>query len=415
MMLLYRMITNCVYCLAWIVGRAKAARGNAKWRGRLGLIEPVGPKDIWMHAASVGEVKVLTYLLHYLKKQEPHLSVHVTVMTEAGFKTALRTVADADDSVSVSFFPLDAAPVVRRTLERIQPRLLVIAETELWPNCIRLAARKKIPIILVNGRMSEKAFRMYGYIRTTLTGLLAKYDRFFFKTEADASRYRYFGVSLDKAVVAGDMKFDAPLMPRSEGRRREMRARVGAVDDDFLFVAGSTRPGEETALLNVYSAIHDKHPHFKLVMAPRHLERLPEVEALLQQRGISYAVYGEAEPGTSVVLINRMGILNELYLAADLAFVGGTLVDIGGHNILEPVWAGTPVIFGPYLSNVSEAAEYILTHDYGAKVASEQELTILLKNVLAGQRTFRVKTTNDLNVSPSATVGRYILQRLKHA
>jgi tRNA (guanine-N7-)-methyltransferase len=413
-MFLYRMITFIAYSVLYIVGRVKAARGSLLWRGRLGLIEPVGPRDLWMHASSVGEMKVLCYLLDYLRKQDATIRVHVTAMTQAGFSTASKRLANKGDFVTFSYFPFDALPAIRRSLERIKPATLVIAETEVWPNMISEAAKRNIPIILINGRMSEKAFRAYRFFRASMKKLLAKYDRFFFKTDLDAQRYRHFGVTTDKSTVAGDMKFDAPLLPRSEGRRREMRSRAGVGEDHFLLVAGSTRPGEETILADVFTAIHGKRQNFRMVIAPRHIDRLGDVKAVLVEKGLPFSVYGETPHAGDIVVIDRMGILNDLYSAADLAFVGGTLVNIGGHNILEPVWAGTPVLFGSYVSNVTEAAEYILDHNYGARVASESDLTNLLEEILTGKRSFRVKTENDLLTSPTAAVGEYILKRLQH-
>lgn len=385
------------------------------WRGRLGLISPLGPRDVWMHAASVGEVKVLGYLIDYLRKQDATLRIHVTVMTRAGFKTATDQLGDKGDSVTLSYFPMDAPPAIRRSLDLINPALLVIAETEIWPNLISQAAQRNIPIVLVNGRMSEKAFRMYRYVRSFTKKLLALYDRFFFKTEGDFERYRHFGVTPGNSVVVGDMKFDAPLLPRSEGRRSEMRARAGVSGDSFLLVAGSTRPGEEAILANLFRAVHAKHKNFRMIIAPRHVERVGEVKALLEEKGLAYNLYGDASTANGIILVDRMGFLNDLYMVADLAFVGGTLVDIGGHNILEPVWAGTPVIFGPYLSNVSEASDYILANSYGAKVASESDLVGLLQQVIAGELSFAVKTENDLCNSPTAMVGDYILKRLRRA
>jgi tRNA (guanine-N7-)-methyltransferase len=416
-MFLYRLITFLVYCVLYPVGRRKATRGqgNELWRGRLGLIEPLGPRDIWMHASSVGEVKVLGYLIDYLKKQDPKLMIHVTVMTRAGFKTATNQLSDKGDGITLSYSPLDASPIIRRFLDLINPTLLVIAETEIWPNLVNQATQRNIPIVLVNGRMSEKAFKMYRYVRSFMKKLLAPYDRFFFKTEGDFERYRHFGVTPGNSVVVGDMKFDAPLLPHSEGRRSEMRARAGVASDHFLLVAGSTRSGEEAILANIFSAVFAKHNNFRMIIAPRHVERVGEVKVLLEEKGLQCDLYGAASTANGIILVDRMGLLNDLYMAADLAFVGGTLVDIGGHNVLEPVWAGVPVVFGPYLSNVSEAAEYILANSYGAKVTSESDLARLLRQVIVGELSFTVKTENDLRNSPTATAGDYILKRLKRA
>jgi len=415
MMLVYKFITFLIYCLVYPLGRIKIARGSRFWLGRLGLIDPIGPRSIWMHAASVGEVKVLSYLFDYIKKQEPALTMHVTVMTRAGFKTATDLIGDKDTRITLSYFPLDVRRVISRTLDSIKPALLTIAETEIWPNLINEASKRNIPVVLVNGRMSEKAFQRYQFLRPMFAKLFAQYDRFFFKTEGDLERYQHFGVSQGKSVVTGDMKFDAPLLPRSEGRRREMRARAGAADDSFLLVAGSTRPGEEAILVNVFRTVNAKHKNLRMIIAPRHMERIGEVKALLEKKGLSFDVYGQPPQTAGIILVDRLGILNDLYLAADLAFVGGTLVDIGGHNVLEPVWAGTPVIFGQYLSNVAEAADYILANNYGEKVTSESDLVQLLYQVIIGDLSFAVKTESDWHNSPTAVAGKYILKRLKSA
>lgn len=417
MMALYRLFSSAASMIVYPYGRMKAAWGRELWRGRLALIPHVGPRDVWLHAASVGEVKVIGILTDYLLRKNPGLSMHVTVTTSAGFKTALSIFGQ---QVSISFLPLDTAHFVRRTLSLVAPRMLVIAETEIWPNLITEASKRHIPVILINGRMSQSAFDKYKLFRSTFSHLLGRYDRFFFKTDEDRDRYRYFGIADNKIAVAGDIKFDAPLMQATELRKGEIRYEAGMSESDFMFVAGSTRPGEEDMLLSVYCALKLTHSRLRLVLAPRHLDRLNEVRTLVEQKGLTCSIYGE--PSTeqimsreSIVLVDRMGVLNDLYSSADLAFVGGTLVNLGGHNILEPVWAGTPVVFGPYLDNVKEAADYIVDNDLGGRVRDVEELKSSIEAVLNGQRRFRIKTESGHGDSPTTTVGRYILERLNHA
>ena len=416
MIWLYRTFMSVVLALVYPYGRLRAAFGSKLWRGRLGLIDPRDETDIWMHAASVGETKVLSYLIAYLREKKPDLRIHFTVITSTGFQTARSTFCEADDTpVTVSFFSLDANIAVKRTLDRLRPKMVVVAETEIWPNLIAQCSARSIPLVLVNGRMSESSFGRYRLITKPLSSLLSRYSRFFFKTEQDQERYAHFGVKPEKSVVAGDMKLDAPLLPRSEDGIRQMRHQLGVTEEQFIFVAGSTRPGEEEILLDAYRAVRDNHPRIRLVLAPRHLERLNEIRALLESRNITYYLYGQKPLEDAVILIERMGILNDIYMAADLAFVGGTLVDIGGHNILEPVWAGTPVLFGPYLNNVTEAAEYITDHDYGQRVESSEEMTALLEEIISGARTFERKTADHPAHSAAAEAGSYILEQLCHA
>lgn len=368
-----------------------------------------------MHAASVGEVKILGYLLQYLRSRRPALDLHVSVMTRAGYATACNLAGRHGPGLTVSCFPFDSPPTMSRTFDAVAPKILLVAETEIWPNLIREASRRHIPIILVNGRMSERAFRAYRFVRPSLSGILARYERFCVKTAADADRYRYFGVPEDKVVVTGDMKFDAPLVPRSNNIRRRIRASAGVTDEQFLFVAGSTRPGEEALLARVFREMSKDHVRLRMIVAPRHVERVSEIMQALRQHGLPCAAYGGSTADARVTIVDRMGLLNDLYLAADLAFVGGTLADFGGHNLLEPVWAGTPVIFGPSVSNVAEAANYILAHNYGRQVQTADELAELLQRALNGKLSVSVKTEHDLRHSATAAVGDYVMERLTRA
>ena len=414
MLRLYKIASSLIQYSLYPFARIKAARGSLLWQGRLGrLSESTGPNHLWLHAASVGEVRVISYLVDYLLKENPLLQIHVTTMTRAGFATALKLYPQ--DNVSQSYFPIDSPAIIRRTLDAIQPRMLVLAETEIWPNLISEASNRGIPIVLVNARMSEKAFGKYKMLKRSLGKLLSKYDRFFFKNKEDAQRYQYFGIVPDRADLAGDMKFDAPLLERSAGRRRQIRERAGVSNGTFLFVAGSTRPGEEALLLEVFDRLRKENADFTMILAPRHVERTDEIKTLLAERGTAYSIYGKPDNGAGVVLVDRVGVLNDLYLAADISFVGGTLVDIGGHNILEPVWAGCPVLFGPSLDNVKDAARYIIENDYGAMVNDPEDLYLQLKKVRDGDTIYSVKESIDTGSSPTVLAGRYILERLSNA
>ncbi|MBU8934507.1 MAG: hypothetical protein KOO62_10935 [candidate division Zixibacteria bacterium] len=411
MLILYRLLTTLIYLVAFPILRLRAASGDLKWRHRLGLIPADESSDIWLHASSVGEVKVISYLLQYLRDKKPALRMRLTVMTDAGFKVAQQLDIPG---LAVGFLPLDSLPTVRRSMQAINPAVLVIAETEIWPNLIMEADRRSVPQILVNGRMTERAFRRYNRATGFMRHLLSRYDHFFFKTDEDASRYRQLGVADEKSIVAGDMKFDAPLLPRSEGRRAEIRYRLGVSPQDFLIVAGSTRKGEEALLLEAFATrlSADGSAGLRLVMAPRHLERIDDVKQMCIDAGVRYAIYGDSDVQAQVILINQMGVLSDLYMASDICFVGGTLVDIGGHNVLEPVWAGSPVLFGPHVSNVLEAATYILSNNYGAQVSTGSELAEVVAHVQAGETRFTIKSDDARPDSATARAGDYILGRL---
>jgi len=400
-----------VYTALYPVARSKAGRGDRKWRDRLGLAADGIAADLWLHASSVGEVKVLAHLLEYLWKKEPGLTACVTVMTDAGYKTAARQFGDR---VTLRYLPLDARPVVARMLTAVSPRALVIAETEIWPNLISEAYGREVPVIMVNGRMTDRSFKQYRLVRSFMKNMLTKYARIFFKTEADADRYRRLGLAADSGQVTGDMKFDAPMYRRSAGRREEIRYRLGAVADEFVLVAGSTRVGEETQLLDALTTLQATGDRYRLVIAPRHVERAEEVKQACLDAGVRYAVYGTPDPAATVVLVDRMGLLMDLYAAADAAFVGGTLVDIGGHNILEPVWTGTPVFYGPSLSNVHEADLFIRANNFGMRVSDIHGLTAAIIGLRSGEETFAVKSDNDVEHSATGIAGDYILEKLGH-
>ena len=413
MLFLYRLLTQLVYFLVFPFAQWKMERGFFQWRDRLGWHSSSTPCHLWLHASSVGEVKVISYLLHYLRKKQPELKAMITVMTTTGYRAAGKIIGEND---VLHYLPLDCLPAVRRTLDAIQPQCIVIAETEIWPNLVCEAYNRQIPIVQVNGRMSERAFQKYRWVQSAMQHLFDKYDRFYFKTETDAKRYQFFGVPDQKSEIIGDMKFDAPMLPHSAGRKAEIRYRAGVDDEDFLIVAGSTRPGEEEILLQTYQALTElqKEKKIRLIIAPRHIERIDEIKQLCINANLTYSIYEQPDISAPIILVDRMGILNDLYGAADIAFVGGTLVDIGGHNILEPVWTGTPVLFGPYTSNVEEASQYIIEHNYGIKVLSIEQLTSTINAYLTKSISFAERTEHDMLTSPTATAGNYILSKISH-
>ncbi len=409
MSLIYRILAALVYFIIWPYGRIRAAWGSELWRGRLGIITYKGELDIWIHAASVGETKIAGYLIDYLQHRQPEMRIYLSTMTVAGHKIA-ETIKNAQ--VSTGFFPIDYKIPIRKTFDKISPRLLVIAETEIWPNLIEESHRRDIPIVLVNGRMTDKAFKKYRMIEKMLAQVLSYYARFFVKSVADKKKFMNFRLQENKVVVAGDMKFDAPILPRSTEQTRKTRRLIGASENDFVLVAGSTRPGEEELLLKLFGEMTSSIPALRLVLAPRHLNRIDEIKSALSVQNLKFGVYGSDNGISPITLVDKMGELNNLYQAANLAFVGGTLVSVGGHNILEPVWAGTPVIFGPHFHNITEAKDYVLANNYGAMVKSIDEMKELIGRFVINKKMFAIKSEEDLSHSPTALAGNYILERL---
>ena len=409
MLFLYNIIINIIYFFASLVKKGNA-NDDLLWAGRFGMIEPIGSCDIWLHAASVGEVKVIGHLITFLQNENSQIRIHITTMTRTGYKTAAESYLG--ENISFSYFPFDTKQAVKRTFEKIKPKLLVIAETEIWPNTILEAAENNIPIILINGRMSEKAFSKYKLFRNSFSDLLSNYDKLFLKSDTDCKRFRYFHLTENKTEVVGDMKFDAPLLERTQDKVEGIRRACGIEPESFILVAGSTRPGEEEILADLFKKIFAEHKTFNLIIAPRHIERIGEIKSMLNEKKIPFKLYGSESKHESVILVDKLGLLNKLYLAANISFVGGTLVDIGGHNLLEPVWAGSPVLFGPSTYNVKEAEEYIIEHNFGFRVARGEELYQLVKKIINGQQIYSVKTEHDLVDSPTSITGQYILGKL---
>ncbi len=407
---LYKIVTGIVYLVIYPFVSKKAKNGDQLWQGRLGEIDSK-KADIWIHASSVGEVKVINHIVKFLKENNPAIKVHISTFTQNGFNTAIK---DFGDDVTISFFPLDSSQAVNKTFNKIKPKVIVIAETEIWFNFLRIALKKNIPVVLINGRMSEKAFGRYKLLKSSLKKILPFYARMFVKSKVDADRYIRCGADPSKVFIAGDMKFDAPILNRSEGRIREIRNRAGLSDDDFILVAGSTRPGEEILLVCLLQKMQGKYKNFKLILAPRHIERCEQLSHELTQGEIKLKIYGSVNQSEDIVMVNQIGILNDLYLASDLAFVGGTLVDKGGHNILEPVWAGTPVIYGPYIANVKESSEYILEHNFGRQINSKDDLFSVVESVYLKQLKLNIKTETDEKGSPTSNAGEYILKIIKN-
>ena len=408
MLFLYNIMINIIAFFAYILNKGKIY-SDPQWKGRFAKFEKFKDIDLWIHAASVGEVKVIGHLIEYLHKINPSIKIHITTMTRSGYKTAFQLYVN--QKISISQFPFDTKKLVQKTFDLIQPKVLVIAETEIWPNLILEADNRKIPIILINGRMSEKAFKQYSIFQKSFAMLLEKYTKLFLKSENDNNRYSNF-VQADKRTIVGDMKFDAPIIERTQDKIEGIRLACGIEKDSFVFVAGSTRPGEEELLADLFLKIYENYKTFNLIIAPRHIERINEIIDIFSQKGIRFKLYGTSSKHDSVILVDKVGLLENLYLAADLAFVGGTMTPLGGHNLLEPVWAGVPVVFGNSVFNVQESADYILQNNYGTQINTLDELYTLVEKNIQNEISFKKKTTNDLQNSATSKIGEYLLKMI---
>lgn len=340
-----------------------------------------GEPSIWIHAVSVGEVLSARPLARDLRVRYPRHRLFLSTTTMTGQAIARRSVPDAD---GVFYFPFDLGPYVRRTLDVVRPRLFLMMETEIWPNLLRECRRRGVRTAILNGRLSQRSYPRYQLVRGFMRVVLNDVDRFCVQSEEAARRFIDLGANPGRVTVTGSLKFDSlEIAPTVHSRARDRVLRYFRIPASrFVIVAGSTMKGEEAAVLTAFRRVRAGATHTLLLLAPRHVERAADVEQLCRQEGFRTARRSElpidAEPRVDVVVLDTLGELASLYQLATVAFVGGSLVDTGGHNILEPAVYGKPIVFGPYMSNFAEIAEAFLANVAGVQVHGDRELADVL-------------------------------------
>ena len=318
-------------------------------------LPPLKPGGIWVHAVSVGESIAAAPMIRALRERHPELPITVTCMTPTGSE---RIRALFGDQVQHCYLPYDLPWAAGRFLDRVRPKLAVIMETELWPNHIHQCARRGIPTVLANARLSEKSARGYARFKGLTRPMLAEMSWIAAQTEAEAERFRQLGARPECVSVTGSIKFDLTVDPELKPRAQALRASWGA-DTRPVWIAASTHAGEDEIILAAHRQLLAEQPDSLLILVPRHPERFEAVHVLCQREGFatvrrsSGAAVGK---GAQVLLGDTMGELLFLYALADVAFVGGRLVAGGGHNLLEPAALGVPVLSGPHLFNFLEIA-----------------------------------------------------------
>jgi 3-deoxy-D-manno-octulosonic-acid transferase len=329
------------------------------------------PGAVWIHAVSVGEVLAARALVEPLRKRLPGRAVFVSTTTVTGHEVARAKLTGVD---GLFFAPFDFAFAVRRVLRATRPALVVLVETEIWPNLIRESRRSGARVAIVNGRLSPRSFPRYRRIRALLRPVLAQIDAFLMQAEPHADRARAIGAPAERVRVSGNLKFDAlPATARTPALERVFADVRGPV----LF-AGSTVAGEEELVLEAYRAAREVVPGLRLVIAPRHPERFPEAAQRIEAAGLRHArrsTLGEGSWGDEdVLLLDTLGELAHAYTFATVVFVGGSLVPAGGHNILEPAMAGRAVVVGPHMENFQEIARTFLEEDALVQVDGPRDL-----------------------------------------
>lgn len=346
-----------------------------------------GRRPIWIHAVSVGETIAVKPLIAGIRSRYPGVPIVVSNMTETG-RSVARGIKEVDGCL---YFPFDYRFATRRLLQQVNPQLIVVAETEIWPNFFRSARTLGIPAIIVNGRISDRSYGRYRRFRRFFRPVLADIAALCMQSDEDARRVTAIGADGAKVFVTRNLKFDIPACNISENRLMEMRAAYALDPACSVITAGSTHPGEEALVLDAFDAIGRSGHGALLVLVPRHPERAGEVAALLTERRLTFQRRSQltadspAVTAGGVLLVDTIGELMNLYTAADIVFVGGSLVPVGGHNLLEPASLGRPVLFGEYLSNFREIAAQVLDYGAGFRVSGAEELATVCSALLADQ------------------------------
>lgn len=341
-----------------------------------------GKRVLWIHAASAGEAGAVAPLVTKLKSAPASPAVIMTTMTRSGREKA-RGLSGVDHA---ALAPADCFPAAAGFIHAAHPRALILVETELWPHLIELSHARGAKVCLVNARMTEKSFARYRIIRPFLSPFLKRLSLICAQTDDDAQRFLRLGARAEAVQVCGNMKYDVP--PPGEDRRLKDAVRRLGWEGAPVFTAGSTHPVEEEQVLDGYLAARAAAAGLRLILAPRHPERAADAAEALRSRGISFARFsalqaGAQTPGAQALLLDVMGALSAAYGLASAAFVGGTMVPVGGHNLLEPALAGVPVLFGPHTGHIPEPARALESAGGGFCVDDGARLGAVLCDLLA--------------------------------
>lgn len=357
------------------------------WRAHPSDAVGSSPPLIWIHAVSLGEVVAISPLVKALHTRHPEFRYIVTTVTETGREAVQQRLSGIAEH---RYAPLDFCWAVTAMLRRVRPTLYIFVETELWPNLLWSLRDGGVPSILVNGRLSSRSFRRQDLplIRSFYRSVLQTLTTCLMQSERDKQRIIALGAEPERVHVTGNLKFDQP--PPVVRSDETLRRSFGLNEHEQLILAGSTHPGEEEMLVSAYGQIAKAYPSTVLMLAPRHIERTDRVAAMLREAGFVVQRKSEMlekQAGPRVVILDTRGELALAYREAVVAFVGGTLVPVGGHNLLEPAVWGTPVIFGPYTDHCAEVATLLQEAGGGCRVMGGEELVTVLGGWLAQPET----------------------------
>ena len=337
---------------------------------------------IWVHGASVGEVITAKSIIERIDEEFPEWETFISATTNTGFSVAEKTFLNKN----IFYFPLDLSWVTKKVILKKKPRFILLIELEIWPNFLISAFKKNIPVIIVNGRISNKSVKAYRTIsrisKDFRNSLTSELNVFCARTEFDAQRFRDLGIPGKQIFVTGTMKYDNIPTHIDKNISKELAELFHINDDDLVLVGGSTHAGEEEILIRVFERLNKAYPNLKLILAPRHVERTREVSRLIEKTGFVPVLKTEAERSgykwqntkREIILIDTVGDLEKVYSISNFVFVGKSLVPSGGQNMMEPAGMGNPVIFGPHTFNFKEEVDLLLENSAAKVVKTEEEL-----------------------------------------
>ncbi|MDR1418001.1 MAG: hypothetical protein LBI80_02435 [Endomicrobium sp.] len=353
------------------------------------LIKRNNKPTIWLHCASLGEVRAVEPILDNLKSDN---NIILTTITKTG-----RDYAEKINKASAVFlFPIDIYPIVLKAFNTINPDIIIIVETELWPTLLYTAYKKNVKVVTINGRMSRKAFRVYKNLRFFWEKFVSLISTIIARSNEDADRFKaLLTKDTNRIIISGNIKYDRDFSVNFQ------RAALFLKEEDFIFTAGSTREGEEEIITDVYNKIRLEFKNVKFFLAPRHLTRLKDIIKILENKNIEYSLFSSKKLKNNFILVDVFGKLQEIYSISDLCYVGGSMVDMGGHNPIEPAGLAKPVIFGNYMDNFLTESETLVKNGGAFIVQDYNDLADKIKKFILDHKMLKIMGQQAIKVVDS--------------
>lgn len=392
---IYRLLTRLIFIVIspiFLIYSGITGKHRAGLRQRLGCYNnitppPAGTPVIWLHGASVGEVMAARILATKIKKEFPVTALILSTVTEQGLKIARKQFGEMANCILA---PLDLPGGVARAVETIRPDIYICLETELWPNLLTRLQNDPTRLFLLNGRLSERSSRRYRWVKGFSKKVLGGFDTIATITKGDKDRFISLGADENKIIVTGNSKYDLPEPPSPTASRTNWRQRLNLDDKQPVLIGGSTHTGEEEMLLEVFHNLKNTLTDLVLIVAPRHITRLKEIQTMLATRHTDYDLFSAVKRDghrRNIIVVDSIGELAELYAAADVIFCGGSLVPRGGHNIMEAAIWGIPVFYGPCMKDFTDARQ-LLDGNGGIMVDNHQELADKIRELFLDPRLY---------------------------